>query len=78
MVKNLGSTNLTARLMQLVRTSGGVAFSRAQRSPTSRSLQEHAWLVPGPDGKASQKLRLKGLGPARCYVITPRFADGDD
>ena len=44
----------------------------------TRWLKEHGWLLPGPDGKATQKPRLKGLGPTRCYVITPRFADGDD
>ena len=44
----------------------------------TRWLKEHGWLLPGADGKATQKPRLKGLGPTRCYVITPRFADGDD
>jgi len=44
----------------------------------TRWLKEHGWLLPGADGKAAQKPRLKGLGPTRCYVITPRFADGDD
>jgi hypothetical protein len=44
----------------------------------TRWLKEHGWLLPGPDGKATQKPRLKGPGPTRCYVIAPRFADGDD
>jgi uncharacterized protein (DUF927 family) len=44
----------------------------------TRWLREQGWLLPGADGKATQKPRLKGLGPTRCYVIAPRFADGDD
>lgn len=34
--------------------------------------------MSGTDGKATQKPRLKGLGPTRRYVSIPRFADGDD
>ena len=64
--------------VQLVRISGGVAFSRARRSPTSRWRKEHGWLTSGTDGKATQKPRLEGLRPTRCYVSIPRFADGDD
>ena len=44
----------------------------------TRWLKAHGWLLPGPDGKATQKPRLKGPGSTRCYVVAPRFADGDD
>ena len=44
----------------------------------TRWLQEHGWLLPGPDGKATQKPRLKGPGSTRCYIVAPRFADGND
>ncbi len=34
-----------------------------------RALLAHGWLVPGSDGKATQKPRLPEMGPARVYVI---------
>ncbi|WP_182393733.1 hypothetical protein [Legionella sp. PC997] len=30
------------------------------------------WIVPGNDGKASQKRRIKGVGIPRCYVFTEK------
>lgn len=32
-----------------------------------------SWLVPGSDGKATQKPRLPGIGPTRVYVFGPKM-----
>jgi uncharacterized protein (DUF927 family) len=34
-----------------------------------RVLLEHGWILPGSDGRATQKPRLPGIGPARVYVF---------
>jgi putative DNA primase/helicase len=34
-----------------------------------RSLLARGWLVPGSDGKPTQKPRLPGIGPTRVYVV---------
>lgn len=34
------------------------------------------WIVPGKDGKASQKPRLPFIGPARAYVFTGKVFEG--
>lgn len=39
----------------------------------ARELSERGWLEPGTDGRDTQKPRLPGLGPTRCYVFTPRM-----
>lgn len=36
------------------------------------------WLVPGKDGKASQKPRLPLIGPARVYVIAGKVLEGGE
>lgn len=38
------------------------------RSAT-KILLANEWLIAGSDGKSSQKIRLPGLGPTRCYVF---------
>lgn len=35
------------------------------------------WVKPGNDGKATQKPRLPGMGPTRCYVFTSLMWEGD-
>jgi uncharacterized protein (DUF927 family) len=40
-----------------------------------KALREAGWLVPGGDGKSTQKPRIPGMGPVRCYVLRPDFAD---
>jgi len=34
-----------------------------------RVLRAHGWLIPGNDGKSTQKPRLPGIGPTRIYVL---------
>jgi putative DNA primase/helicase len=43
----------------------------------TRILIDKGWLVPGKDGKASQKPRNKGVGIPRCYVFTNRLWEDD-
>ncbi len=43
----------------------------------TRVLMEKGWLVPGNDGKSSQKPRVKGLGTIRCYVFNARVWDDE-
>lgn len=35
------------------------------------------WIIPGNDGKASQKHRIKGVGIPRCYVFTEKVWSGE-
>ena len=35
------------------------------------------WLQPGKDGKTSQKPRIPGIGPTRCYVFTNKMWEGE-
>jgi len=40
-------------------------------------LVKAGWIAPGRDGKTTQKPRLPGLGPTRCYVFTGRMWEGE-
>lgn len=40
-----------------------------------RALLKAGWLVPGGDGRPTQKPRIPGKGLIRCYVLRPDFAD---
>ena len=35
------------------------------------------WLQQGKDGKNSQKPRIQGIGPTRCYVFTGKMWEGE-
>jgi uncharacterized protein (DUF927 family) len=39
----------------------------------TRTLREHGWILPGSDGKATQKPRLPGIGPTRVYVFSSKM-----
>lgn len=39
----------------------------------TRVLLGAGWITPGGDGKSTQKPRLPGMGPTRCYVFTQRM-----
>jgi uncharacterized protein (DUF927 family)/phage/plasmid primase-like uncharacterized protein len=41
------------------------------------ALLAAGWVEAGKDGKATQKPRLPGMGPTRCYVFTARMWEGD-
>jgi phage/plasmid primase-like uncharacterized protein len=43
-----------------------------------RVLKATGALEPGGDGKSTRKERLPGIGPARCYVLTPRVWEGEE
>jgi putative DNA primase/helicase len=43
-----------------------------------RVLKAAGVLEPGGDGKSTRKERLPGIGPARCYVLTPRVWEGEE
>lgn len=43
----------------------------------TKVLLNAGWIVPGNDGSASQKLRIKGVGIPRCYVFTERLWSGE-
>jgi putative DNA primase/helicase len=38
----------------------------------NKVLNNAGWILPGNDGKASQKRRIKGVGIPRCYVFTDK------
>jgi len=40
----------------------------------TRCLLAHGWIVPGGDGRPTQKPRLPGIGPTRVYVFTNKWA----
>ena len=40
-------------------------------------LLAQGWIVPGSDGRPTQKPRLPGIGTARVYVFTNKWADAD-
>ena len=42
----------------------------------TKVLMKAEWIVPGKDGKASQKPRLPFIGPARAYVFTGKVFEG--
>lgn len=37
----------------------------------ARTLMEADWLIPGSDGRPTQKPRIPGMGPTRVYVFSP-------
>ena len=37
------------------------------------TLIKSGWIEPGTDGKSTQKPRLPGIGPTRCYVFSTRL-----
>ncbi|STX40334.1 inner membrane protein [Legionella donaldsonii] len=39
----------------------------------TKVLLDAGWIIPGNDGKSSQKPRIKGVGIPRCYVFTERL-----
>lgn len=41
------------------------------------ALMDAGWIERGGDGKATQKPRLPGMGPTRCYVFTSHMWEGD-
>ena len=43
----------------------------------TRCLQAQGWIVPGGDGRPTQKPRLPGIGTARVYVFTNKWADAE-
>lgn len=38
----------------------------------NKALINAGWIIPGNDGKASQKRRIKGVGIPRCYIFTDK------
>lgn len=40
-------------------------------------LVKAGWLAKGEGSRATQKPRLPGLGPTRCYVLTGRMWEGE-
>ncbi len=44
----------------------------------ARILADAGWIEPGKDGKTSQKPRIPGMGPTRCYVFTSKIWEGDE
>ena len=43
----------------------------------TQCLLAQGWIVPGGEGRATQKPRLPGIGTARVYVFTNKWADAD-
>jgi uncharacterized protein (DUF927 family) len=43
----------------------------------TQCLLAQGWIVPGGEGRATQKPRLPGIGTARVYVFTNKWADGE-
>lgn len=46
------------------------------RSATA-ALVAAGWVEPGKDGRDTQKPRIPGIGPTRCYVFTSRMWEGE-
>jgi uncharacterized protein (DUF927 family) len=42
------------------------------------ALVEAGWLAKGEGDRATQKPRLPGIGPTRCYVFTERMWEGEE
>lgn len=40
-------------------------------------LVKAGWLAPGESSRATQKPRIPGIGPTRCYVFTGRMWEGE-
>jgi uncharacterized protein (DUF927 family)/phage/plasmid primase-like uncharacterized protein len=43
----------------------------------TRCLQAQGWILPGSDNRPTQKPRLPGIGTARVYVFTNKWADAE-
>ena len=43
----------------------------------TRCLLAQGWIVPGGDGRPTQKPRLPGIGAARVYAFTNKWADAE-
>ena len=43
----------------------------------TQCLLAQGWIVPGSDGRPTQKPRLPGIGTSRVYVFTNKWADAD-
>lgn len=41
------------------------------------ALLEAGWLAPGEGTRPTQKPRIPGMGPTRCYVLTARMWEGE-
>ena len=46
-------------------------------SSATQCLLAQGWIVPGGDGRPKQKPRLPGIGVARVYVFTNKWADAE-
>lgn len=47
-------------------------------TPTAtKMLLEAGWIEPGKDGKTSQKPRIPGMGPTRCYLFTSKMWEAE-
>ena len=43
----------------------------------TQCLLAQGWILPGADGRPTQKPRLPGIGTARVYVFTNKWADAE-
>lgn len=41
------------------------------------ALLKAGWLAPGEGSRATQKPRIPGIGPTRCYVLTAKMWEGE-
>ena len=44
----------------------------------TRCLIARGWILPGSDGRATQKPRLRDIGTARVFVFTSKMWEGDE
>jgi putative DNA primase/helicase len=59
--------------MVLPETYKGEVCKGFDAKAVTRVLLARGWIESGSDGKATQKPRLPGLPPTRCYVLGPRM-----
>lgn len=43
----------------------------------TQALVAAGWLQPAKDGRHTQKPRIAGIGPTRCYVFTSKMWEGE-
>ncbi len=43
----------------------------------TRALIDAGWIEPGDGGRTTQKPRIPGIGPTRCYIFTGRMWEGE-
>jgi putative DNA primase/helicase len=48
------------------------------RKFATQMLLAHGWILPGSDGKTTQKPRLPGIGPTRVYVFGAKMWEGEE